>query len=424
MKIVKLRRGSTVIRPSKSLYLAVLVITLFTSFLFVTRSGTLEGLILFTNTSLLALIIASYSVTRSFLPLDEALRARFYEPLMCLVGDSVLFEVFTERRVPLYTKIESVRLLSDKGIWLKDFDVTKHHDGFVIKCYVIGYVGGHKAQGIEIVMKDFLGFFSLLLKLFFEPAVDMYVAPRRAVGTFTAEKVLSRYAVFEAPITRRRGMGVDVLWVREYVVGDDFRKIAWKATAKTSKLMVKEYEAKMYKNILVVASIHSGFFHGDPPPVDTLARMILDLVYSGLEKGLKVKIGIATETGIKVTPVLSGLKIEDVYKVFSLIEWPMETSPYSLYSSSNRIVPWFVKVLVKDFCREPCIVTLFMDPIDELDVHNIARLEREIKVMRHKLKVYITIPAILRFVYSAKPDFRDLDFIYRRSLLKLFYEYY
>ncbi|MEM4903670.1 MAG: hypothetical protein QXL28_01680 [Desulfurococcaceae archaeon] len=92
--------------------------------------------------------------------------------------------------------------------------------------------------------------------------------------------------------------------------------------------------------------------------------------------------------------------------------------------SSNRIIPWLVKVLVRDFCREPCIIALFMDPIDELDVHNITKLEREVRVMRHKLKVYITIPAILRFVYSAKPDFRDLDFIYRRSPLKLFYEYY
>ncbi|MEM4661776.1 MAG: DUF58 domain-containing protein [Desulfurococcaceae archaeon] len=424
MKIVKLRRGNAILRPSKGLYLAILVTSLPTLLFLVTGSRTLENIALLTSISLLALTTTSYSIIRSFLPLDRVMRARFYEPLICLVGDSVMFEVFAERDVSSYVKIGSARLLSDKGMWLKGFEVVEDRGNLSMKCYVTGYVGGHKALGIELVVRDPLRFFNLLLELFFESAVDVYIAPRRAVSAFTVEKVLSKYAVFEAPVTRRRGMGVDVLWVREYIVGDDFRKIAWKATAKTSRLMVKEYEAKTYKNILVIASIHSGFFHGDPPPLDTLARMILDLVHSGLEKGLKVRIGIATEKGVKVTPVLSGLRIEDVYRVFSLIEWPMETGPYSPYPSSNRIIPWLVKVLVRDFCREPCIIALFMDPIDELDVHNITKLEREVRVMRHKLKVYITIPAILRFVYSAKPDFRDLDFIYRRSPLKLFYEYY
>lgn len=55
-------------------------------------------------------------------------------------------------------------------------------------------------------------------------------------------------------IGKRKGMGGrgEFYDLREYIVGDDYRDIYWKASARMGKLMVKEYEAEKDRRILIV----------------------------------------------------------------------------------------------------------------------------------------------------------------------------
>ena len=53
-------------------------------------------------------------------------------------------------------------------------------------------------------------------------------------------------------VANKRGMGQDLLALREYQPMDDLRRVDWKATARTSRLIVREFSAEDDKRITVV----------------------------------------------------------------------------------------------------------------------------------------------------------------------------
>lgn len=53
-------------------------------------------------------------------------------------------------------------------------------------------------------------------------------------------------------VANKRGMGQDLLALREYQPMDDLRRVDWKATARTSRLIVREFSAEDDKRITIV----------------------------------------------------------------------------------------------------------------------------------------------------------------------------
>lgn len=51
---------------------------------------------------------------------------------------------------------------------------------------------------------------------------------------------------------RRRGNGTDFESLREYVRGDEFRRVDWKATARRHKLISREYQSEVNQSVLVM----------------------------------------------------------------------------------------------------------------------------------------------------------------------------
>ncbi|HEY9069924.1 MAG TPA: DUF58 domain-containing protein [Candidatus Ozemobacteraceae bacterium] len=51
---------------------------------------------------------------------------------------------------------------------------------------------------------------------------------------------------------RRRGQGTDFESLREYVRGDEFRRIDWKATARRHKMISREYQSEVNQSVLVL----------------------------------------------------------------------------------------------------------------------------------------------------------------------------
>ena len=72
---------------------------------------------------------------------------------------------------------------------------------------------------------------------------------------------------------RQRGFGSDFRELRDHVVGDPFRNISWKATARTGKLMVREFEDEVVANAYVLLDI-SSTMRGGVPPRTKLAHSI------------------------------------------------------------------------------------------------------------------------------------------------------
>ena len=74
------------------------------------------------------------------------------------------------------------------------------------------------------------------------PAAGMTVSPRARV--------------------RRLGEGTDFAGLREYVPGDDMRRVHWKNSAKRGKLTIVEYESGEANSIAVVLDLHPRFHVG------------------------------------------------------------------------------------------------------------------------------------------------------------------
>ena len=63
--------------------------------------------------------------------------------------------------------------------------------------------------------------------------------------------------------TARKGMGTDFKGIRDYTPGDNSRCIHWKTTAKSSRLMVKEFEDEDKRKVsLVVDTAHPSLVEG------------------------------------------------------------------------------------------------------------------------------------------------------------------
>lgn len=67
-------------------------------------------------------------------------------------------------------------------------------------------------------------------------------------------------------MVRRSGSGADLRELRDHQHGDPFRAIAWKATARTGRLMVKEYESELVLNTYVCVDISSTMRGGRRVP--------------------------------------------------------------------------------------------------------------------------------------------------------------
>ncbi|MBN9503364.1 MAG: DUF58 domain-containing protein [Armatimonadetes bacterium] len=58
--------------------------------------------------------------------------------------------------------------------------------------------------------------------------------------------------------SRQRGLGMEFESLRDYAEGDDYRKIDWKATARRSKLIVRQFEQERNQAVIIVIDIGRG----------------------------------------------------------------------------------------------------------------------------------------------------------------------
>lgn len=89
---------------------------------------------------------------------------------------------------------------------------------------------------------------------------------------------------------RRRGTGTDFESLREYIKGDEFRKIDWKASARRNKLIAREYQSEVNQSVLILldCSRSTGALAGKITMLDHAVNGALLLGYQVLRKGDKI----------------------------------------------------------------------------------------------------------------------------------------
>ena len=171
--------------------------------------------------------------------------------------------------------------------------------------------------------------------------------------------------------TATKGSGLEFDQLREYQSGDDLRFIDWRATAKTGRLLTREYFEERNHNILIALDISSSSFkYGKHSYMSELAAIFALVAEYG-----KDMVGLVLFSDqIHVEKQISGGGCH----TFKILETIFNfTQPVQPYKTDLSCVFDYLKQKIK--CK--CLVIIISDFID---YNNYQRLLKA-AVMRHEI---------------------------------------
>ncbi|MHA1832278.1 MAG: DUF58 domain-containing protein [Candidatus Helarchaeota archaeon] len=256
--------------------------------------------------------------------------------------------------------------------------------------------GEFKIGPTRIRIKDRLGY------LVEEQEIPEYT-PLLVYPTFEDVRRMEAFAsrrrqglIFGAHRTKQKGMGTEFFGLREYIEGDEFRRIDWKATARSRKPMIREFETE--KNIRVIIfldaskTMTSGSVYNNKLEYSIRAALLLSklalerhdqvglVVYSD-----KVKFFIEPRGGPnqfwRILEVLARVKAEGSKKIYNAADFTIKRvkkdSFIFILSDMEDISRYFVSavLLLKSYKHEVIVISPFgpwfevnvfadLDPID------------------------------------------------------------
>jgi uncharacterized protein (DUF58 family) len=125
-----------------------------------------------------------------------------------------------------------------------DADSSSSH----ITKYTFDKRGYAQLDGFSLKTRFPFGFFIKLKTTLCKEQVLVYPAVRRLAPSEVFESLNSQGASSHI----RRGDGTDVYGLRDYTLRDDARHIDWKASARSRRLLTKEYERESERKIVIV----------------------------------------------------------------------------------------------------------------------------------------------------------------------------
>jgi uncharacterized protein (DUF58 family) len=119
-------------------------------------------------------------------------------------------------------------------------------------------------HGLAVTLPGPLGLFEV--PLYFPNPLVIKVMPRAALRTRGAPRTITGLPVERsgASLLRPAGSGTELRELRELVPGDPFKSIAWRASARMGKLMVREVEQEVQETRYVILDV-SGTMRGGEP---------------------------------------------------------------------------------------------------------------------------------------------------------------
>lgn len=133
--------------------------------------------------------------------------------------------------------------------------------GFRLVAPAVGRVVLH---GLAVAVPGPLGLFEV--PLYFPNPLVIRVLPQAAMRSVAAPRTSSALPVEPSGSSPRRskGSGTELRELRELRPGDPFKSIAWKASARTGKLLVREVEQEVQETRYVIVDV-SGTMRGGEP---------------------------------------------------------------------------------------------------------------------------------------------------------------
>jgi uncharacterized protein (DUF58 family) len=143
------------------------------------------------------------------------------------------------------------------------------------------------------------------------------------------------------PVSRPWPSGMEFYGMREYVPGDDVRKIVWRASARTGKIMIREAEQGITDHITIILDTDRGRHSHDEGGVsesfETGVRAAASLAVRHLREGYEMR--VETNAG-PLTRHLRGVtqqtRMLDAFARVELSREPLTNAIMRMVTSSQR----------------------------------------------------------------------------------------
>lgn len=178
-------------------------------------------------------------------------------------------------------------------------------------------VGRAVLQGLSVKAPGPLGLFAA--PLYFPSPLAVTVLPQAAQGRGRAQPPSQHVDRPGQTAVRSRGDGMELHELRELQPGDAYRSIAWRASARRGKLLVREMEREVQETLYLLVDI-SGTMRGGvlgQRPLDTAIEVAAYAARDALERGDTV--GLMTVDGRIVNHVLPGAGLAQMPRIYEAL---------------------------------------------------------------------------------------------------------
>ncbi|MGE7768396.1 DUF58 domain-containing protein [Peribacillus sp. NPDC096540] len=244
---------------------------------------------------------AVYSTILLFYPINNMIVERKVSKRECRAGDSVeiALTVTRKNRLPLlYMMVEEElpKGLVNWGMQRKTLVFPGFRHTFSMT-YTLDNLprGEHEFQTIRFRIGDFFGIFEK--EATFNSPLKITVFPSYHELTYRdLELVFNQGQVGSTKKTQREHSVVS--GVREYQPGDQLSWINWKATARTSEIMTKEFEVQKNRDVFILLDNQESLFF------EEAIVMTASFVHAMLKKGIEM--GFASTGSRQILPTGGG----------------------------------------------------------------------------------------------------------------------
>ncbi|WP_434168348.1 DUF58 domain-containing protein [Peribacillus frigoritolerans] len=242
-----------------------------------------------------------YALILLFYPLHDLTVERKVNKRECQAGESVEIALtFTRKnRLPLLFMVVEEELpqkMEDRGFQRKIIIFPGFKRTFSMS-YTLENLqrGEHSFQSIRFWIGDFFGLVEK--EAIYSSPMKITVFPRyHELAYSDLDRVFNQGAVVSAKKTQREHSVVS--GVREYQPGDQLSWINWKATARTSEIMTKEFEVQKNRDVFIML---------DEKPSDLFEEsieMAASIAHALLKKGMEI--GYVSRRSRLIIPAAAG----------------------------------------------------------------------------------------------------------------------
>ncbi|MFA4640443.1 DUF58 domain-containing protein [Pyrococcus kukulkanii] len=267
-------------KPTGKAYalLTVVWIIVITSYLFVKWEGvvlTLPILTLFLFASLLYKPVLDVKVKRE-VSSTRVIEGGEVEVTIKIKANSKINSLLVQDLVP-----DKLQIVAGKNWSVFSFNGDEKEFSYKVKVPR----GLHEFLGIRIVYTDPFGLFEE------DKVIEIY---DEIVGVPKIEEIITPYITRGTKVTvgplpsPRLGEGLEFHAVREYHPGDPMKYINWKATAKSGKIMVNEYESERKVDVVVIVDATYKATRIFDHIMRAAASILLDALENGMSFGLLI----------------------------------------------------------------------------------------------------------------------------------------